>query len=140
MNAVLGTANATGTITNDDSRRRQSPGHYGGFNNVGGSVQFDVRPDGLALTNVVITYKATCQPAATLSAGVTFPGIVPILPDKSFTLNGTGTGLTVVFKGTFSADGSSATGTVQVHRSLDSGGTHFECDTGTSPWSASRQG
>jgi Calx-beta domain/RTX calcium-binding nonapeptide repeat (4 copies) len=140
VNAVLGSATAAGRITNDDVAPPAQPGHYGGFNNVGGSVQFDVRPDGTTMTNVIITYKATCQPGATLSSGVTFSGVVPVMPDKTFTLNGTGTGLTLVFKGTFGADGASASGTVQVHRSVDSGGVHYECDTGSSPWTASRQG
>lgn len=140
VNAVLGTATATGTITNDDVAPPAQPGHYGGFNNVGGSVQFDVQPDGSTLTNVVITYKASCQPAATLNSGVTFGGVVPILPDKTFTLNGTGTGLTMVFKGTFGADGASVSGTIQIHRSLDNGGVHYECDTGAATWSATRQG
>jgi hypothetical protein len=44
VNATLGTASATGTITNDDLPRAK-PGNYGGPISSGGAVNFDVSPD-----------------------------------------------------------------------------------------------
>jgi hypothetical protein len=60
----------------------------------------------------------------------------------SATLNGSGTtggGGTATFSGSFAGSFDSAglaTGTLQVHFSVDESGTHYECDTGSLTWTA----
>ena len=139
-NAVLGTATATATITNDDVAPPARPGHWSGFSNAGGNVQFDVQPDGTSIVNLVISYKSQCQPAATLDDSIRAPGPFAIQPNKTFSLVGAGSGFTIVFNGTFDAAGTGVSGTFKIHDSLDYQGAHYECDTGTDAWSAKVQG
>jgi hypothetical protein len=139
VNAVLGSATASGTITNDDVAPPATPGHWSGFSNAGGNVQFDVQPGGTTLVNVVISYKSQCQPGATLTDQVKAAGPFTIQPNKTFSLVGTGSGFTLVFTGTFDAAGTSVSGTFKIHDSFDYQGTHYECDTGNDAWSARPQ-
>jgi hypothetical protein len=136
VNAVLGSATAAGTITNDDVAAAAKAGHWSGFSNAGGNVQFDVQPDGNTFVNLVIVYKSTCSPAATLQDQVRAAGPFTIRPDKTFQLVGTGAGFTILFTGTFDAAGTSVTGTWKIHDSVDSGGVHYECDTGSDAYTA----
>jgi Ca2+-binding RTX toxin-like protein len=139
VNATLGRATATATIANDDAPSAK-PGHFHGTINNGGTVDFDVTPDGSSLTNLSFTFKANCQPNAVLNDEVSLTGVAVIQSDLTFSVIGSGDGLTLLFNGTFSADGSSASGTVNIHESLDYQGTHYECGTGSAGWSASAQG
>jgi hypothetical protein len=139
VNGVLAKASATGTIKNDDVSRPK-PGHYAGSTSKGGNVQFDVSADGTTVSNVDISYLAICQPTAILTNEISSSGPFTIAPDGSFDASGSGDGLTVSFTGTWQGDGSSAAGNVQIHQSFDDSGTHYECDTGATTWTASLQG
>jgi hypothetical protein len=137
VNATLGTASATGTITNDDIPNAK-PGHYSGPISSGGAVSFDVGSDSSTLTNLVIVFTANCQPSASLTSGVTFSGTATIQPDGTFSANGSSETTTVTFGGKFTNNGTVATasGSIQIHVSTDYEGNHYECDTGNSTWTA----
>jgi Calx-beta domain-containing protein/hemolysin type calcium-binding protein len=139
VNAVLGRATATGTLTNDDAPRVK-PGHFHGVVNNGGSIDFDVSPDSSAMTNMTFTYTADCQPSAKLTDTLTAAGAIPINRDLTISASGSGTGFTATFGGTFTPDGASVSGTLRVHESLDYQGTHYECDSGIVGWTAGFQG
>src|SRR5438105_174491 len=138
VNAVLGRAAATATLVNDDIPKAK-PGHWHGIVNNGGPVDFDVTPDSTAMTTASFTYKGFCQPSATLTDQVTAPRLT-INPDLPINATGRGTGFTITLNGRFSADGTTVSGTMDVHDSLDYQGTHFECDSGVVGWSATFQG
>jgi hypothetical protein len=138
VHAVLGRPTATGTLTNDDLPKAK-PGHFHGVVNNGGSIDFDVGPDSSGMLNMTFTYTANCQPSATLTSTLT-ASTIPINADLTISANGSGTGFTATFGGSFSADGASVAGTLRVHESIDDQGTHYECDSGTVGWSASLQG
>ena len=59
VNARLGTAQATGTITSDDPAPRA--GHYAGQTSQGKSISFDVAPDLNSLTNLHFAVGLECQ-------------------------------------------------------------------------------
>jgi hypothetical protein len=136
VNATLGTATATGTITNDDAARPK-PGHYHGQIGSGGLVDFDVNADGSAVTGLVINVFETCQPSS--GSGIytlRFGSNAPIGSDLTFDGSGSGTGVTVSLKGKFDTATNVAAGTLQIHFSYDEAGTHYECDSGNSAWGA----
>jgi hypothetical protein len=138
-NAVLGTATATATITNDDVAPPAKAGHWSGFSNAGGNIQFDVQPDGSTFVNVVVNYKSQCQPGAVLTDQIKASGPFTIQPNKTFSLVGAGSGFTINVNGTFDTTGTSVSGTWKIHDSFDYQGTHYECDTGSDAWSAKPQ-
>ena len=140
VNAVLERASATATIKNDDVAPAAKPGHWSGFSNGGGNVQFDVLPDGNTFTNVVVNYKSQCQPPGTLTDSIKAAGPFSIQSNKTFSLVGTGSGFTILVNGTFDAAGTGVTGTFKIHDSFDYQGVHYECDTGNDAWSAKLQG
>ena len=136
VNATLGTATATGTITNDDAAKA-APGHYHGSITTGGFVDFDVSADGLIVTGLTMIPYMTCDNSAgsgTYQFRFTDPA--PIQPDLTFTANGSGTGVTVSFEGKFNGGINLASGTLHIHLGYDEGGTHYECDTGDAKWAA----
>jgi hypothetical protein len=139
VNGVIAKASATGTITNDDVARPK-PGHYVGSTGKGGKVQFDVSADSTSVSNVDLSFLAICQPNAIVSDEITASGPFTIAPDGSFNAGGGGNGLTVSFTGLWQGDGSTVGGNVQIHEAFDDGGTHYECDTGATTWTASLQG
>jgi hypothetical protein len=59
VNARLGAAQATGTITSDDPTPRA--GHYSGQTSQGKSISFDVAPDLNSLTNLTFAVILVCQ-------------------------------------------------------------------------------
>jgi len=139
VNGAIAKASATGTIANDDAAPPK-PGHYGGTTSGGGQVSFDVSADSTSLSNVDISFFAACQPPAILKNELTAAGPFSIAPDGSFDASGAGGGINVTFNGHWQGDGSSVTGNIQIHQSVDDGGTHYECDTGSQTWSATAQG
>jgi Calx-beta domain/RTX calcium-binding nonapeptide repeat (4 copies) len=139
VNAALGRATATGTLTNDDVPKAK-PGHFHGVVNNGGSIDFDVNADSTGMTSMKFTYLADCQPSAKLTDTITYTGTIPINPDLTILSEGGGAGFTATFNGKFAADGASVSGTLRVHESIDYQGTHYECDSGVVGWSASFQG
>lgn len=62
---VLAKASATGTILNDDKQKPMS-GHYKGATQQGYAVNFDVAPDGSALTGLNLTIDADCGQFGTI--------------------------------------------------------------------------
>jgi Calx-beta domain/RTX calcium-binding nonapeptide repeat (4 copies) len=138
VNAVLGHASATAMLVNDDVPKAR-PGHWHGVVNNGGPVDFDITPDSTAMTTASFTYTGFCQPSATLTDEVTAARLT-INPDLTINATGTGTGFTITLNGKFSADGTTVSGTMDVHDSLDYQGKHYECDSGVVGWSASFQG
>lgn len=138
VNAVLGRGAATATLVNDDVPRAK-PGHWHGIVNNGGPVDFNVTPDSTSMTTASFTYTGFCQPSATLTDSVTAPQL-PINPDLTINATGNGPGFTITLSGKFSPDGTTVSGTMDVHDSIDYQGTHYECDSGVVGWSASYQG
>jgi Ca2+-binding RTX toxin-like protein len=135
VNATLGTASATGTITNDDVKA--TAGHYHGPITTGGFIDFDVSADGSSVTNLQIFPYLTCTPA---DGSGTYPlglsGSTPIGSDLTFDGGGSGDGVTVTLKGKFQTSPALANGTLQIHIAYDDSGTHYECDTGSASWAA----
>jgi hypothetical protein len=138
VNAVLARATATATLVNDDVPRAK-PGHWHGIVNNGGPVDFDVTPDSTAMTTATFTYTGFCQPSARLTDTVTADHL-SINPDLTINGAGSGPGFTITLTGTFSPDGTTVSGTMDVHDSIDYQGTHYDCDSGVVGWSASYQG
>ena len=64
-----------------------------------------------------------------------------IAGDGTFSADGTtSSGTTVKFNGSFDASGTSASGRFQVQTTYDEDGTHYVCDSGGADWSAKWQG
>jgi hypothetical protein len=61
VNAKLGTAQAIGTIENDDVAPAPRAGHYAGQTSQGKSISFDVAPDLNSLTNLTFAVILVCQ-------------------------------------------------------------------------------
>jgi hypothetical protein len=136
VNATLGTATATGTITNDDAAKAK-PGHYHGSISTGGFVDFDVSADSTTVTGLTMLPFLTCTPGdGTGIYQLHFSDTSPIQSDLTFAANGSGDGITVTFQGKFNPDANLATGTLHIHLAYDEGGAHYDCDSGTSSWGA----
>jgi hypothetical protein len=69
VNAVLGQASGTGTITNDDPSPHA--GHYAGTTSQGKPIAFDVASDMNSLANLAFTVALTCQ----------FPDGIGVIPN-----------------------------------------------------------
>src|SRR5262249_21105531 len=139
-NARIAHGVATGTIQNDDVAKAK-PGHFHGPISGAGFVDFDVSPDGATISGLVILPYMSCNPSS--GSGVyqfRFADTSPVQPDLSFAANGTGSGVSVSLSGHFVADGSVASGTLQIHLAYDDAGTHYECDTGSTAWAAAWRG
>jgi hypothetical protein len=142
VNATIADGSATGTITNDDPRPAR-PGYYSGkiqsqdFPDFE-FINFAVREDGQSVGPFGFVFFADCQPEGTFEfAPVTGSGPVVIGSDKRFSVDGKGEGTTEIkVSGTFDAAGTSASGSFQAHVGFTDQGSHYECDTGQRPWSA----
>ena len=60
VNATLGTATATGAITNDDAATA-TPGHYNGPISSGGNIDFDVAADGHTVSGLTMLFYISCD-------------------------------------------------------------------------------
>jgi hypothetical protein len=120
------------------------PGHYAGTTSQGHSIQFDVKPDGRNLTNIVAReLDETCAP----SRSWTYPGFetggfdYPLLASGAFHLNGGSrnidAGISSSTKITMSAGwtGGQAQGTYAVTTAFTDQGTAYAC-TGSVSWTA----
>jgi hypothetical protein len=134
VNATLGTATATGTITNDDVATA-SPGHYNGSIAGSGNIDFDVAADGHTVTKLTLLFYISCDNGAAGLLSLTYYANASIASDLSFDASGSGNNFQVVLKGKFDNATNSAAGTLQVHLS-ESG---VSCDTGVESWTANRQ-
>ena len=141
VNAVLGQATATGTITGDDAAPRG--GHYAGTTSQGQPIEFDVAADLNSVTNLTFTVLLTCQGggiSVIIRDHLSF-GPDPWLLDPSkhwgdrFTVtdndfNGNG-----VISGAFDAAGH-ASGTLSLDAVLHLDAGDFSCSSKSTTWSA----
>ncbi len=134
VNATIGTATATGTITNDDAATA-SPGHYNGSIAGSGNIDFDVAADGHTVTKLTLLFYISCDNGAAGLLSLTYTANAPIARDLTFDGSGSGDGFSVALKGKFDNVANTAAGTLQVHLS-DSG---VSCDTGVEAWTATRK-
>jgi Calx-beta domain/RTX calcium-binding nonapeptide repeat (4 copies) len=134
VNATLGAATATGTITNDDAPTAP-PGHYNGPVSSGGNIDFDVAADGHTVSGMTLLFYISCDNGAAGLLSLQLTGTVPIGSDLAFDGGGSGTDFTVVLKGKFDTATNTATGTLQVHLNYQGA----SCDTGASTWTAARK-
>jgi hypothetical protein len=135
-NARIAHGTASGAIVNDDVVKARA-GHFHGPISPAGFIDFDVSADGSTVSNLSILPYLTCNPAS--GSGiypVRFGDQAPIGPDLSFTFGGTGSGITVSLGGKFVGDGSTASGTLQIHISYDEEAVHYDCDAGGATWAA----
>ena len=133
-NATLGTATATGTITNDDAPTAP-PGHYNGPISNGGNIDFDVAADGHTVRGLTMLLNISCDNGASGLISLGLSGTAPIQPDLSFDASGSGQDVTAALKGKFDTATNTATGTLQIH--LNHQGA--SCDTGATTWTATRK-
>jgi Calx-beta domain/RTX calcium-binding nonapeptide repeat (4 copies) len=139
VNATLGTATATGTITNDDAATAP-PGHYNGPITSGGNIDFDVAADGHTVSGLTMLLHVSCDnPAGSGLYSLGWTSTPTIRPDLTFDASGSGPGITVALQGKFDPTTNTATGSLHVHIGYDDGGSHFECDTGDTKWTAARR-
>ncbi len=134
VNGTLGTATATGAITNDDAPTA-SPGHYNGPISSGGNIDFDVAADGHTVSGLTMLFYISCDNGTAGLLSLTLTTTATIQPDLTFDASGSGPNVTVVLKGKFDNTANTAAGALQVHLS-DSGAT---CDTGATTWTATRK-
>ena len=134
VNATLGTATATGTITNDDAATA-NPGHYNGPINTGGNIDFDVAADGHTVSGLTMLFNISCDNGASGLLSLKLTTTAAIAPDLTFDASGSGQNVQVVLKGKFDNATNTASGALQVH--LSSGGV--SCDTGATTWTATRK-
>ena len=134
VNATLGTATATGAITNDDAPTAP-PGHYNGPITSGGNIDFDVAADGHTVSGMTMLIYISCDNGAAGLLSVGWPGTVPIEPDLSFDASGSDQDLTVALKGKFDTATNVATGTLQVHLNYQGA----SCATDATAWTATRK-
>jgi Ca2+-binding RTX toxin-like protein len=134
VNGTIGTATATGTITNDDIATA-TPGHYNGPISSGGNIDFDVAGDGRNGAGVTLLFYISCDDGTAGLLPISYRRVSQIRPDLTFDWSTSGSDFTIALKGQFNNTTNSAAGTLQVH--LTDGGT--SCDTGASTWTATHQ-
>jgi len=140
VNATLGTATATATITNDDNAIA-SPGHYNGTVAGSGNIDFDVTPDGRGVTHFTLLFYMSCDNGGAGLFTITYGGTKPIRPDLTFDGGFSGTNskdasYTVALTGKFDTATNTASGTLQEHYTFANG---VQCDSGAESWTAPRQ-
>ena len=150
VNARIGRASATGTITNDDPPPVQG-GHYAGTTADNEMWAFDVSADGTSLTNLHTgQINESCTPPDfTLAGGnLTDPGPVQVNPDGTFSISGTINGSVggnpstdvITITGKINPDGT-ASGTYKEDTTFtdSSSGTAYSCTSGNQTWTATKQ-
>ena len=142
VNAVLGQATATGTITNDDPTPRS--GHYAGITSQGKTIAFDVAADLSNLTNLTFGVILTCQGpqgfAIVPNLRISF-GADPWTLDANKNWGGTFSGSDDRFSSNGSINGSfdaagHASGTFQVDGVLHTDSGDLNCSSKPLTWSA----
>jgi hypothetical protein len=134
VNGTIGTATATGTITNDDAATA-APGHYNGQIAGSGNIDFDVAADGHTVSGLSLVFYISCDNGAAGLLRLTLQGTASVRPDLTFEITGADEGFSADLKGKFDNTTNNAAGTLQVH--LSEGGV--SCDTGLETWTAARQ-
>jgi hypothetical protein len=143
VNAVLGQATATGTITNDDAAPRA--GHYAGTTSQGKDISFDVTAGLSSLTNLTFAVIVTCQAsegiAIAFNLPISFDPNDPWTLDANKNLDGTFNGGDDTFSNTGSIHGSfdsagHASGTLQVDGVLHTDSGDLNCSSKPVTWTA----
>jgi Calx-beta domain/RTX calcium-binding nonapeptide repeat (4 copies) len=149
-NAVLGTAAATGTITNDDVAVPATPGSYKGATQDGNYVFFTVTPNRTVTGFRINDLTNTCSGGGEITGGVDWSeSTFAIREDGSFQAEGSWsgsavsgdtewTGWSAKVTGRFDSP-TSMTGTVIENNELNYKGTHYSCSSGQKAWSAKLQ-
>ena len=107
------------------------PGAYGG-----GAISFLVQPDGRTIVNLRIDYIGNCPPLGSSHISVASSGPWPIQPNRTFAVDDKDVdSLHLILTGAFAVD--SASGSFDLHTTVEVGGNHLECDTGNVSWTAS---
>ena len=108
-----------------------TPGAYHGD-----SVSFRVQPDGRTIVSLRIEFVGDCPPLGSSHISVANSGPWTVDQSRTFAIDDNGA-LHLTLNGSFA--GSSASGTYDLHQTIDAAGVHEECDTGTVNWSAKLQ-
>ena len=107
------------------------PGAYGG-----GAISFLVQADGRTIVNLRIDYIGNCPPLGSSHISVANSGPWPIQPNRTFAVDDKDVdSLHLILTGAFAVD--SASGSFDLHTTVEVGGNHLECDTGNVSWTAS---
>jgi hypothetical protein len=141
VNATIGTATATGTITNDDAATA-NPGHYNGPISSSGNIDFDVTSDGRGVTTFTLLFYMSCDDGRAGLFTLQYFNTVAIRPDLTFDASFSGTNshgdtYTIGLTGKFDNAANNASGTLNVHYTFAGGSP--SCDTGAATWTAPRQ-
>jgi hypothetical protein len=135
VNATLGTATATATITNDDVQTA-TPGHYNGPIALGGTIDFDVSADGRSVSGMSFLIYLNCDNGAAGLIQIHYGGSTRINQDLSFDATGSNGGLSVALTGKFDNVANTGGGKVQVRITFDDG---VSCGSDPSDWTATRK-
>jgi Calx-beta domain/RTX calcium-binding nonapeptide repeat (4 copies) len=139
VNAKLGTAQAIGTIENDDFAPHA--GHYAGQTSQGKSISFDVAPDLNSLTSLTFAVILVCQTSAgsgiVPNLGISFSDTWPLDSTKhwggAFTVSGESASGSGTISGSFDAAGH-ASGTLHVDMTIGNG--VLNCSSKDVTWTA----
>jgi hypothetical protein len=145
VNASLANGTATGTIANDDTAVPVSVGTYKGLLD-GNFIFFEVNSDrtvsGYRSNYIREDCNGNLYIYGTVSWGSSHR---PIAADATFAFGGTGSGTIGGSPATFTDavtgrfDGNNASGTYTASAEFDYQGTHYQCSSGSKPWTASLQ-
>lgn len=150
VNVTLGTATATGTITNDDTAVAVTAGNYRGATQEGNYVFFVVTPNRTVTQFRINAIPCVCDGPLRLTGGENFgDSTFTIKADGSFLAKGDWTGSNVsgdaewlhwdaTLTGQFTS-ATTATGTIVENYELKYKGTLYKCTTRLLTWSATLQ-
>jgi Calx-beta domain-containing protein/hemolysin type calcium-binding protein len=141
VNAKLGTAQAIGTIENDDAAPAPRAGHYAGQTSQGKSISFDVGPDLNSLTNLSFAVVLVCQTpdGSGIVPNFGISGSDPWAIDSTthwggpFTISGEAASGSGTISGSFDAAGH-ASGTLHVDVTIGNGA--LNCSSKDVSWTA----
>ena len=140
VSAVLGSATATGTITNDD--KAPHPGHYTGTTAQGESFAFDVAGDGMSISNLSTRVNfSDCDAPLRSFRGLPFNVAGPIPVGLDRTISGSVSGGPPALPASGSIQGSfdaadKASGTLTITLNGNIAGITVNCRSGPLTWSA----
>jgi hypothetical protein len=144
VNASLGKASATATITNEDVPK-PGAGRYNGTTSQTRSVSFDVDPNVTRVSNVTMIVDLDCKEVRLTFANerMDLPVTIPLGPDWRFSFTDSfadsEVSISVRFDGGLSVNGP-ASGTLRVDFKVNVPGGVVNCTTGDISWSASPPG
>jgi Ca2+-binding RTX toxin-like protein len=109
------------------------PGAYGG-----GPVSFRVQADGRTIVTLRVDYVGNCPPLGNSHISVANSGPWTIQPNRTFAVDDNDVDSShLILTGSFVVN--SASGSFDLHTTVDAGGEHLACDTGNVSWNAKVQ-